>query len=228
MVRKPSSGFLKKHFVIASGLILFGICVLAQIRGVITLYAAPLEKSEENKTLEAASGGHSLYDIDYSLWSPARIKAYKESMAKPGIPPLAILKIPKLRIVAPVLEGTDDLTLNSGVGRIIGTAHLGEPGNVGIAGHRDSFFRGLKNIARGDKIELVTSSHKDIYVVDKIYITKPTDVNALRSGATPEITLVTCYPFYYVGNAPQRYIVQAFKQTQRATTKKRAKSLARN
>jgi sortase A len=222
MIRKSSTVLrVTRPGFLTPVLILLAFYGLARIHGVITLHAAP-RSLEANKAPEAAASGRAdgdLRNIDYSLWSPARIKAYRDSLAKPSVAPLATLKIPKLRIVAPVLDGTDDLTLNRGVGRIQGTARLGEAGNIGIAGHRDSFFRGLKNIARGDKIELVTAHSTDIYVVNKVYITRPSDVNALRSGPAPEITLVTCYPFYYVGNAPQRYIVQAVRQNMRAAAK---------
>ena len=109
----------------------------------------------------------------------------------------------------PVYDGTDDLTLNRGVGRIIGTARLGEAGNTGIAGHRDGFFRGLKDIAPGDRIDLVLTSQTSHYVVENIQITSPDDVSVLQPTPKASLTLVTCYPFYFVGSAPQRYIVSA-------------------
>ena len=109
----------------------------------------------------------------------------------------------------PVYDGTDDLTLNRGVGRIIGTARLGEEGNTGIAGHRDGFFRGLKDIAPGDTVELKLLSRVDQYVVENIQITSPEDVSVLQPTAKPSLTLVTCDPFYFAGSAPQSYIVSA-------------------
>lgn len=122
---------------------------------------------------------------------------------------LAVLRVHRLHLEAPVLEGTDALTLNRGVGRIAGTSRLGENGNVGIAGHRDSFFRPLKDINPGDLIELVRRSGTDFYTVDHISITDPADVRVLQPANKPKLTLVTCYPFYYVGSAPRRYIVEA-------------------
>lgn len=195
-----------ERLLLILGLTLAGFYLLARIHGVVTAHAAMLA-FEESKAGEAAGNG--VNGVDYSLWSPARIKAYKESLGRRTKPPLAVLKIPKVRIVAPVLDGIDDLTLNAGVGRIPGTARPGQSGNIGIAGHRDGFFRGLKDVAKGDTIELVTTRETDTYVVDKVYIAQPDDVNILRSGSTPALTLVTCYPFYYIGSAPQRYIVQA-------------------
>lgn len=213
---KKSSTVLRvtERLLLTLGLTLLGFYVLARIHGVVTLHAAMLA-FEESKAAEAA---HDVTGVDYSQWSPARIKAYKESLGRRTKPPLAVLKIPKVKIVAPVLDGTDDLTLNAGVGRIPGTARPGQSGNIGIAGHRDGFFRGLKDIAKGDTIELVTTRETDTYVVDKVYIAEPNDVNILRSGSTPLLTLVTCYPFYYVGSAPQRYIVQASLKRQTKAT----------
>ncbi len=145
---------------------------------------------------------------DFSLWSQKRIKDYEGSFAAPFVPAIAVLRIPKIKLEVPVLEGTDDLTLNRGVGRIIGTSNLGDGGNVGIAGHRDGFFRGLKDVETGDKIEMVTPAQIETYVVDRIVIVEPSDVSVLGARSR-SLTLVTCYPFYFVGSAPQRYIVQA-------------------
>jgi len=105
--------------------------------------------------------------------------------------------------------GTDELTLNHGVGRIAGTAHPRDSGNIGIAGHRDGFFRGLKDVAVGDIIDLKTLTGTNTYAVDRIQIVSPRQVEVLGPTSVPSITLVTCYPFYFIGSAPQRYIVTA-------------------
>jgi len=146
---------------------------------------------------------------DLTLWSPARIKAWKESFGKQSPPPLAVLRISKIDLTVAVLEGTDDWTLNRAVGHIEDTARPGEKGNCGIAGHRDGFFRGLKDIAVGDEMELTTLSGRESYRVESIRVVGPDDVWVLDPTPEPEITLVTCYPFYFVGSAPQRYIVRA-------------------
>ena len=108
-----------------------------------------------------------------------------------------------------MLEGTDDLTLNRGVGHIAGTALVGEDGNIGIAGHRDGFFRGLKNIRVGDRIDLEEPDRIKTYVVERLEIVDPENVSVLRSSSRPSLTLVTCYPFYFIGAAPRRFIVHA-------------------
>jgi sortase A len=147
--------------------------------------------------------------VDFSLWSVKRVAAYTESIAKKVDRPLAVLRIPKIHLEVPVYNDTDDLTLNRGVGRILGTAKPGAVGNLGIAGHRDGFFRGLENLAAGDEIDLVRIGQSDRYAVEKIQIVSPEDVSVLNSTQEPSLTLVTCFPFYYVGSAPQRFIVHA-------------------
>jgi sortase A len=146
---------------------------------------------------------------DFSLWGERRIQAYKPGGGKQSGVPLAVLRIPKIHLEAPLFEGTDDITLNHAVGRIAGTARPGEPGNIGIAGHRDGFFRGLKDVGVGDTIELQTLKGSDSYIVDQIQVVSPDQVQVLRRRSVPSLTLVTCYPFYFAGRAPQRYIVTA-------------------
>ena len=117
--------------------------------------------------------------------------------------------IPKIHLKVPVFNGTDELTLDRGVGRIVGTAEIGQNGNVGIAGHRDGFFRGLKDIGPGDAIEIVTQDKTIHFVIERTEIVRRKDVSVLTNTGAPSLTLVTCFPFYFVGNAPQRFIVHA-------------------
>jgi sortase A len=147
--------------------------------------------------------------VDFSLWSAKRVEAYKQSLANKVDRPLAVVRVPKIHLEVPLYNDTDDLTLNRGVGRILGTARVGEGGNLGIAGHRDGFFRGLKELGPGDEIDLLLTERSEAYVVDKIQIVYPEDVSVLNSTEVPALTLVTCFPFYYVGSAPQRFIVHA-------------------
>ena len=110
-----------------------------------------------------------------------------------------------------MLSGTDDYTLDRAVGHIEDTAQPGADGNSGIAGHRDGFFRGLKDIIPGDVIELDTLQGKDVYRVERTWIVNPEDVSVLDPTSAPALTLVTCYPFYFVGSAPKRFIVRAVR-----------------
>jgi sortase A len=144
-----------------------------------------------------------------SLWDSARIRAYERTLNLSFPAPEAILRVPRLGIEVPVLEGTSDITLNRGVGHIAGTALPGQPGNIAITGHRDGFFRPLKDAREGDIIEVQRKSQTDRYIVSKIKIVFPSDTSVLNNTTDPTLTLVTCYPFYFVGAAPQRYIIQA-------------------
>ena len=151
---------------------------------------------------------------DLSLWSPGRIGAWRASLTQPAPTPLAILRIPKIQLEVAVLPGSDDFVLNRGAGHIEDTALPGANGNSGIAGHRDGFFRGLKDIAVGDAIELETLKGREMYHVERAWIVEPDDVSVLDPTPAPALTLVTCYPFYFVGSAPQRFIVRAIRDTQ--------------
>ena len=151
----------------------------------------------------------SFTQVDYSLWSTKRVEEYRASLTEHFNDPVAVLKVPKIRLEVPVFEGTDDRVLNRGVGLIGGTAEVDDSGNVGIAGHRDGFFRGLKDVSPGDAIELETVDEMRTYVIDSIKVVDPHDVSVLRGGQEPALTLVTCYPFYVLGSAPERYIVHA-------------------
>ena len=196
------------------------IFVLAQLHRAIML-RAEMNRFEESKIsagshteanqepAEIADTGSSSLQADHSLWSAQRIKTYAGSLAGDVGPPLAVLRIPKIQLAVPMLNGTDELTLNRGVGRIAGTAFPGEEGNIGIAGHRDGFFRGLKSVAAGDAIELSTPRTTAVYRVQRIRITSPNDTSVLQPRSDPSLTLVTCYPFYFAGPAPKCYIVEA-------------------
>ena len=151
--------------------------------------------------------------VDFRLWSTKRIVAYTESLAEKGDTPIAVLRIPSVDLQAPVFDGTGEITLNRGLGRIEGTARIGEPGNLGIAGHRDGFFRVLKDVHTGDSILLDLGARTQEYAVNQIQIVNPDDVQVLAPTGTPTLTLVTCFPFYFVGSAPQRYIVTASLKT---------------
>jgi sortase A len=156
--------------------------------------------------------------IDQRLWDPGRIRAYARALTRPAPPPMAVLRIPRLRLEVPVLEGTDEWTLDRGVGHIPGTARPEQDGNVGIAGHRDGFFRVLKDVAVGEVMELALVHDVRRYRVDRLAIVDPHDVAVLAPAEEARLTLVTCYPFYFVGSAPQRYIVRARLETSRQLT----------
>lgn len=156
----------------------------------------------------AAKGTRYSPEPDYTLWSSKRIDDYHEGNEQRDDPPLAIMSIETLDLKVPIYNGTDEINLNRGAGRIKGTAWIDSPGNLGIAGHRDGFFRVLKDIQLGDSIDMLTHQGKTEFVVSSITIVDPTDVSVLAPTDESTITLVTCYPFYFVGHAPKRYIVK--------------------
>jgi len=119
------------------------------------------------------------------------------------------MEILRLGVSVAVVEGAGEVALRRAAGHIEGTALPGESGNVGIAGHRDSFFRPLKNIQRDDVIVLTTSRGQFRYRVVSTQVVSPADVAVLSPDGTEVLTLVTCYPFYFIGAAPSRFIVRA-------------------
>jgi sortase A len=196
-------------------LLIFGVLMLA-FYGAAHIHRAVLSNAELQRFKGQLVLGDEIHPValtnaspDFSLWSEKRIRDYQDSLAEHFAPAIAILRIPRIHVEVPVLEGTDDLSLNRGVGHVAGTASPGENGNVAIAGHRDGFFRGLKDVGLGDTIEMVTKGRTETYVIDRITIVDRTDVSVLNPTPRATLTLVTCYPFYFVGSAPKRYIVQA-------------------
>jgi sortase A len=123
------------------------------------------------------------------------------------------MEILRLGVSVIVVEGTAHQTFRRAAGHIIGTALPGQPGNVGIAGHRDTFFRPLRNIQRDDIITLTTLRGEYRYRVVSTKVVSPDNVAVLNSDGNEILTLVTCYPFYYVGPAPERFIVRAARIT---------------
>lgn len=200
---------------IERALLMCGIALLAvyasvRIESILTSRAAVKAFDADSTAIVAGrdiSEGPASQEVEFSPGDGHRVQTYKQSLAEHHGAPLGVLRISKIRLEVPVFDGTDDLTLNHAVGRIVGTARPGERGNIGIAGHRDGFFRGLKNIGVGDTIELKTPTGVDLYAVEQVNIVSPNNVGALRPRSVPSLTLVTCYPFYFIGSAPKRYIV---------------------
>jgi sortase A len=127
----------------------------------------------------------------------------------PGKVPLGRIEISRIGIAAMVMEGIDTRTLRHAVGHIPGTALPGLEGNVAIAGHRDTFFRGLQDILKEDEITLTTLRGSFRYRVDSMRVVEPWEIWVLEDTGDAVLTLVTCYPFNYIGPAPQRFIVRA-------------------
>ena len=198
-----------ERVLLVVGLALSAFAVFMYVGGRIYSRGAVARFHSDPHAPAAKTSPTSETQVDYSLWSPKRIAEYKAVLAQHFDEPLAILKVNKIHLEVPVFEGTSDPVLNRGAGRVEGMARIGEPGNVAIAGHRDGFFRGLKDVVVGDSIELETAAGTQAYRIDSITLVDKTDVSVLKPASVPELTLITCYPFYFVGSAPQRYIVHA-------------------
>ena len=151
---------------------------------------------------------------DQSLWSEQRIVEHEQLRAESdALSPLALLSISSVGIRVAVFEGTSDRVLNLGAGRVQGTGNFGAVGNLALAGHRDGFFRGLKDIAIGDDIKLRHGDGVVNYSVTELFIVDPDAVHVLEPTQDTTLTLITCYPFYFVGHAPQRFIVRAVAES---------------
>lgn len=123
--------------------------------------------------------------------------------------PLGRLEIPRLRITAIVAEGVDAKTLGRAVGHVPASALPGDPGNCAIAGHRDTFLRGLGNVRVNDLVRIVTRENTHVYAVEWTEVVEPRRIDVLDPTSERCVTLVTCYPFHSIGHAPMRFIVRA-------------------
>ncbi len=119
------------------------------------------------------------------------------------------IQVPRLGLSVMVVQGDSPASLRHAVGHVVKSALPGEGGNVALAGHRDTYFRPLRDIQVGDEIRFKTPAHSFLYVVESIEIVAPTDIQVLEASSGHDLTFVTCFPFYYVGPAPKRFIVRA-------------------
>jgi sortase A len=184
----------------ATGFLLLGYCGMA-------LLDSRLAQTEGTLKLNRLLQQHA------EIHAPAAPPVYRPSHGDL----IGKVDIPRLKLSAVVFEGTDDVVLNRGVGHLTGSA-LPLPGqssgNVVLAAHRDSFFRDLRNIRQGDIVDVTTEFGARRYEVESTEIVNPTDVSVEAPTRDSTLTLITCYPFYYVGHAPKRFIVRAEDQAE--------------
>ncbi|GFE82719.1 hypothetical protein GCM10011487_47190 [Steroidobacter agaridevorans] len=148
--------------------------------------------------------------VDMSSWSATRIAAYRKRVPLQQKPE-AMLRIPSVGLVVPVFAGTSPEILDQAAGRIERTSPFGASGNTGIAAHRDGFFRVLRDVKVGDVLQVDLPEATVSYRIVSTRVVDPSETSVLRATAEPTITLVTCYPFYFAGSAPQRFIVRAMR-----------------
>lgn len=182
-----------QRLLFAAGLVILGYCGAAWI----------------NSRLRQAEGNR---ELDRVLTHEAPSPAPEINIPDGGL--IGRVEIPKLHLSAIVFQGSDSSVLDHGVGHVDSTALPGQSGNVVLAAHRDTFFRPLRNIRKGDLVTLTTESGPRNYRVSSTEVVKPTETSVLNPTANPTLTLITCYPFYYVGHAPRRFIVRATEDQQ--------------
>ncbi len=141
--------------------------------------------------------------------TPARPASVLAALPASQEPVVGRLEIRRLGISVMVLQGTSSAILRRAAGHIAGTALPGQSGNVGVSAHRDTFFRPLQNIRRGDAVAFTTRSGTFRYRVVSVSVVRPDDISILTAGDVQSLTLVTCYPFMFAGSAPERFIVRA-------------------
>ncbi len=188
-------------------LLLVGLVMLQ-----VSFFSPPAMAATEQNGAEGVEQSQAIdldgYVPDQSLWAEKMKVKYEKAKITEELP-LALLSVERLNLKAPVYFGTDRITLDRGLGVVKGTAHPGEVGNIAISGHRDSFFRVLKDIKLGDRIEIKTPERLENFEVSEIVIVDVLEVSVLDPTDTTVLTLITCHPFYYQGYAPDRYIVKA-------------------
>ena len=191
--------------------IFFGHLALAEYHRVNEIAAFRAQAVSAEDLVAAATSAWQLktHTADQSLWSAGRVASFAASLEQETVDVLALFSIPRLGLEVPLYDGASALHLNRGVARIDGTAMPGAPGNIGIAGHRDGFFRVLNDIRFGDELTVTTVNGEHTYRVQQLMIVEPDEINVLDHTEENAITLVTCYPFHFVGHAPQRFIVRA-------------------
>jgi len=183
----------------ACGVLLIGYCAFALTDAWLFQRRAARELDRLQRDRRAASLGTAQ---PVSVTLPKAVPAAEGSL-------IGRIEIPRLALSVVVVEGVDRISLRRAVGHIPGTALPGEDGNVGLAGHRDTFFRQLKDVKIDDEIQVSTLTGNFKYRVVSLKIVDPENVGVLAPSAENVLTLVTCYPFYFVGPAPKRWIVRA-------------------
>lgn len=190
------------------------VFILTQLQIVWAMQTSEnIQPSNSSSVLSSTTPSNQDESLDTSLWSKKRISQYLELIQKNERIAVADLILPSLKLSIPIYEGADEINLNIGVGRVAGTGTLSGIGNLAIAGHRDSFFRQLGEVKENQKIIIKQrkTGIESLYRVSRTLITTPDDISILEDSTLPSLTLITCYPFYFVGSAPERFIVKALK-----------------
>lgn len=203
----------------AAGLVLGGFFVVQLAQGEVErrsdiaqfeqMAAIELTRSSELPANKVSTLADTTTRPDMSLWAPGRITDYEVSLRADLPQILGVLEVASVGLKVPVYPTDSELSMDRGAGVIDGMSYPHEGGNIGIAGHRDGYFRVLKDVQIGDTIALQTLQGSKDFTVDSVQVVEITDTHLLQDTDDQTVTLVTCYPFYFVGHAPQRFIVTA-------------------
>jgi sortase A len=194
------------------GILLLGYCgyVLLEARSYQAHQTSRFNEALNTSQPFAASGEHSPAPVLPAL-PEATLAAKSRAQPAAGGILLGRIELDRIGLDAMIMDGIDSKTLRSAVGHIPGTALPGQTGNVAIAGHRDTFFRGLRTVRLDDELTLTTLEGSYRYRVDSLLVVEPREIWVLNDTGEAILTLVSCYPFNYVGPAPQRFIVRAHR-----------------
>lgn len=157
--------------------------------------------------LQGAAATRSIPDMQ--RWSDSAKARYVEAIVAEPAPTVGTLQIPRLGLQVPIYAAASELNLDRGAGVIDGMAYPHELGHIGIAGHRDGYFRALQDLELGDRIELETLYGEKVFEVDDLRVVESSEIAYLAETADQRLSIVTCYPFYFAGSAPQRFLARA-------------------
>jgi sortase A len=207
-IKRRVSPSTRSHFILRwsrNAFLVVGVLILGYCGFV--LLDAKLYQANETRDFQ-----QQIKDFKPAITSKGRV--HEVSFHPVAGKALGEIELTRIGVTAMILEGTDDRTLRRSVGHIPGTPLPGQPGNVAIAGHRDTFFRALHNVRQDDEITLMTLEGSYRYRVDSIKVVGPENTQVLDNSGGDFLTLVTCFPFYFVGPAPRRFIVRAQRTSQ--------------
>ena len=197
---------LVRYFFLVLAIVCLGLYGYAYLGRVVY---QTYESREFDRTSDRSAAVVASNDEITPIGRVGRSSRKSASSPEPSTALIGRLSVPRLHLSAMVREGIDGNTLQLAIGHIPETALPGKPGNVGVAGHRDTFFRGLKDLRAKDEIQFSTLSGDFKYEVESLMIVEPDNVGVLASSSENVLTMVTCYPFSYIGTAPKRFVVRA-------------------
>jgi len=213
----PNRG-VGRYFFLILAIACLGICSYAYLSRILyqTYQSWEFDRTQDRSAAPAVTSSAEIMPFGHGV--RASRKSAPPSKSPSSIAAIGRLSVPRLRLSVMVREGIDGNTLQLAVGHIPRTALPGQAGNIGLAGHRDTFFRPLKDVRARDLIQFSTSKGDFKYEVESLMVVEPDNVAVLAPSTEHVLTLVTCYPFSYLGTAPKRLVVRARQLSPQAQT----------